>query len=515
MLGMKRHRILIAAPIRQKPRVLRHFLDSVNRLHFENLEVSCSFIDDNVDLESSRILADFKFQGTCIVKRMESSDSGSEYLQDEVTHHWKEDLIWKVARFKDHLIEEALHSEMDFLFLVDSDLVLNPYMLEHLVTCDKDVVSEVFWTSWQPGEPLLPQVWSRGEYEMGQRRREEKLSEAEANARRIEFIRNAYRPGLKQVGGLGACTLIRRSAMERGARFAEIDNLNYWGEDRHFCVRARALGIELWADTTYPPLHLYRESELLKVDEYVEWSTRNRLSTPHITLSMVVRNEADRYLERALLQHRDYIDAAVIINDASDDNTVKIIERCLQGVPLKIVRNRQQIFQNEIELRSQQWKETISTHPDWILNLDADEIIEDGCAHLLRVVAKQTIFRYVGFSLYDMWDENHYRDDDLWAAHKRSWGFMFRYTPFFDYEWENKAQHCGRYPRNLDFFGQGHCDIRIQHMGWARESDRVAKYKRYLELDPESKFGSMAQYQSILDATPNLIPLGAGNPPLS
>ncbi|MFZ4650239.1 MAG: glycosyltransferase family 2 protein [Rubrivivax sp.] len=505
---MSKPRILIASPVRQKPAILAQFLASIKRLRSTGLDLACAFIDDNVDPESSRLLAEFDFPGECVVTRVDSSDKGSEYRQDEVTHHWKEDLIWKVAGFKDLLIELALDTGMDYLFLADSDLVLSPYTLEHLVGCDKEVVSEVFWTSWQPGQLQLPQVWARGEYELARRRREEQLTEAEVHVRTLEFIRHAYQPGLRQVGGLGACTLISRSALAKGARFAEIDNLTYWGEDRHFCVRARSLGIELWADTTHPPLHLYRESELARVNDYIRWAERDRWAQPHITLSMVVRNESGRYLERALMQHRDAIDAAVIIDDASEDDTVQIVQRCLQGVPLKLVRNSQVKFRNEVELRSQQWNETVTTHPDWILNLDADEILEDGCAHRLRALAEQTRYRYVGFALYDMWDDRHYRDDSHWNAHQRTWGFMYRYTPFYNYAWQHTAQHCGRYPRNLDFFELAHCDLKVQHMGWSRETDRIAKWKRYMELDPQGRFGSMAQYQSILDPAPRLVPFG-------
>lgn len=503
---MSMPRVLIASPIRQKPEILRVFLDSIKRLHRNELRLSCLFIDDNLDPESSNLLSEFDIDGEYRVIRARPSDSDDRYFQDEVQHHWKEGLVWKVAEFKDAFIKIALESNVDYLFLVDSDLVLNPRTLDHLVRCNKEVISEVFWTSWRPEQMLLPQVWVSGTYDFVKHDRDKGLSPEEVNRQTIEFLSGLYRPGQRRVGGLGACTLISRSALHKGVSFAEIDNLTYWGEDRHFCVRARALGVELWADTTYPPLHLYRESMLCEVEGFLNWSSRDHLSQPHVTLSMVVRNETGRYLERALRHHRDAIDAAVIIDDASDDDTVKLIRECLQGVPLKIVSNERSIFKNEVELRAKQWRETISTQPDWILNLDADEILDDGCVKAIRGIAGQTDFRYVGFPLFDMWDQHHYRDDELWAAHKKSWGLMFRYTPFFKYKWKDARQHCGRYPSNLNFFGLDSVDLRVRHMGWSRESDRLEKFKRYGELDPDGQYGSMAQYRSILDSAPHLVP---------
>ncbi len=98
----------------------------------------------------------------------------------------------------------------------------------------------------------------------------EPLSEAEITKRTQKFLQMLSRPGTYKVGGLGACTLISQQALSRGVSFGEIYNLGLTGEDRHFCVRAVALGLELYADTHYPPFHIYRESELSKLHEYKE-----------------------------------------------------------------------------------------------------------------------------------------------------------------------------------------------------------------------------------------------------
>ena len=78
---------------------------------------------------------------------------------------------------------------------------------------------------------------------------------------------------------------------------------------------------------------------------------------------MILRNEADGWLAEALEAHRPFIDDAVIIDDASTDKTVETVRRCLDGVPFHLVQNAQSRFANEIELRRQQWSETLSNRP--------------------------------------------------------------------------------------------------------------------------------------------------------
>lgn len=134
-----------------------------------------------------------------------------------------------------------------------------------------------------------------------------------------------------------------------------------------------------------------------------------------LTLSMVVRNEENRFLKEVLSSAKEYIDNAIFIDDASTDNTIKIIEDTLKDIPYKIIKNEKSKFSNEVELRSQQWNETIYTKPDMTTNL------------------------------------------------------------------------------------------RLKHYGWSREEDRIEKYNRYMELDPNGEFGNLEQYKSILDENPNLI----------
>ncbi|MBF5083139.1 glycosyltransferase [Quadrisphaera sp. INWT6] len=259
-------KIVVAAPVQQRPSILRPFLDGLLQQASPLLDVHHVFVDDNHDDASSHMLQQFARDrpGTVVV----DVDRAERYVCDDATTHaWKEDLVWRVAAMKDAMIEHALEVDADALFFVDSDLVLRPGTLAHLARQEKDIVSEVFWTRWHAEGPLLPQVWLTDVYGLAATQRGETITADEAAARTEAFLRMLRTPGVYPVGGLGACTLISRRALEGGVRFAEIPNLSFWGEDRHFCIRAAALGFALHADTHLPPLHLYRESDLSRLSE--------------------------------------------------------------------------------------------------------------------------------------------------------------------------------------------------------------------------------------------------------
>ena len=68
---------------------------------------------------------------------------------------------------------------------------------------------------------------------------------------------------MRGFGGKGSRNenVAARSAFEKGASYSRIPNLSFWGEDRHFSIRAGALGIGLWVDTHFPVLHLFAPGE--------------------------------------------------------------------------------------------------------------------------------------------------------------------------------------------------------------------------------------------------------------
>lgn len=198
----------------------------------------------------------------------------------------------------------------------------------------------------------------------------------------------------------------------------------------------------------------------------------------NITLSMVVRNEAGRYLEKCLETNKQFIDACVIVDDASSDDTIALCESTLKDIPHTIIKNTTYLFENEVRLRRKQWDETVKRNPDWILNLDADEELDWEFGEL-RKILDDASFESVYLRLYDMWSPEHYREDAWWRAHHFYRPFLIKYRPDFQYEWKEQPVHCGRFPKNINQFSYTIHSARVKHWGWAKPEDREQKYRRY------------------------------------
>ena len=141
-------KVIICSPIRQKNNILKEFLISLDGLSQEGVEYTYYFVDDNVDEKSSMILNEFKKKHNVILKKGSElyEIPKTEYFCGEDTHVWKKDLILKITHFKNQMIKYAEKNNFDYLFFVDSDLILYPNLIQHLISRGVDIVSEVFWT---------------------------------------------------------------------------------------------------------------------------------------------------------------------------------------------------------------------------------------------------------------------------------------------------------------------------------------------------------------------------------
>jgi len=265
-------RILIAAPVREKPEILKEYAESLFNLNCEGIRADFLFIDDNTDKESARLLKKLAEILPCtLINGDRQPACGTDYK-----HKWDNGTISRVGEYRNRILGFARDGNYDSLFFVDSDLLLHPNTLIHLSKQKKDIISEIYWTRWAPSGPFYPQVWlydNYTQYEPGGAA----LGPDKVREKTKEFHSMLKKPGVYKVGGLGGCTLISKKVINSNVSFSRIYNLSFAGEDRHFCVRSAVNDFEMYVDTTFPAYHIYRISDLAGCREFKDRCSYKKL----------------------------------------------------------------------------------------------------------------------------------------------------------------------------------------------------------------------------------------------
>lgn len=218
---------------------------SLNRKGFD---IDYLLFDDNKDPRTKEYL-----------KVLESTHDQVSFLDYKIStiteytnHDWDSKKIDRIIDIKNAAVKEALKKGYDYLFLVDSDLVLHPDTLVNLVESKMDFVFNIFWTRFREDSPYTPNAWDYHSWNY--------------------FSADSYfrlkEPGIFKVGGGGACTLLSHEILAKGLNFNRLSSMNFPGEDRHFCTRAQALGYELFVDSRFPCYHLFKYQ---MVPEATQW----------------------------------------------------------------------------------------------------------------------------------------------------------------------------------------------------------------------------------------------------
>src|SRR5665647_2417477 len=108
-------RVLVGSPVYQKPAILAAFLKSLNNLCQNTVSIDYMFVDDNVDGNSSQLLAEFNREASTVIIVPGNKQGG--YMCDDETHHWDDDLVSKVANYKNTIINYTIENNYDYLLL--------------------------------------------------------------------------------------------------------------------------------------------------------------------------------------------------------------------------------------------------------------------------------------------------------------------------------------------------------------------------------------------------------------
>ena len=203
--------------------------------------------------------------------------------------------------------------------------------------------------------------------------------------------------------------------------------------------------------------------------------------------SLVIKNEADRYLKSCLEWMSPFFDGLFIYDDQSTDNSVEIAEK--YGSVVVRPDTVSSFIDNESEFRFSAWKSFEELFKpsvgSWVLSFDADEFLVSG-ENLHKAIANAQQRGCAGISIpfpevFDVRDGVPYvRTDGLWAKINGPRLFEYRQGA----KWNPKTMGCGSEPSYVSKgpISTNNFGIEVLHYGYANANDRNSKWSRYSSL---------------------------------
>lgn len=201
---------------------------------------------------------------------------------------------------------------------------------------------------------------------------------------------------------------------------------------------------------------------------------------------MIMRNEADRYLEKCLTYANTFLDHIYIMDDQSDDDSVNIAAAC--GATI-IVRDDEcpSFMDDEAALRGATWEwfyEEVGPG-SWALAFDADEFLYTKSGNKLEPVLHDSIELAVAagcvsvdIPFEELWGSpEKKRVDGAWDVNSHPRLFKVR-----EEEWCSGGMGLGSQPSYAKSNVMVGADLKMLHAGYLREEDIQAKYERYSKV---------------------------------
>jgi cellulose synthase/poly-beta-1,6-N-acetylglucosamine synthase-like glycosyltransferase len=224
--------VAIGCPI-SKNRVLLTYLEHIYNLDYPKNRIHLIFLVNN-----------------CTDNTYEILDTFRKYHNNE----YREIDIWIVDKLKPGYIDGdrykkrdyhafakirnawlSMISELDqYIFSVDSDILLPSYSLKRLLSHRKDIVSLLIYNQ-------------AGQYNI--------LKERMFQNKYLGI--HKFPRGLIEVGATGAAILISRNVIDEGVRY----EYHSQGEDLGFCQNAKNNGFKIYCDTSLEAQHIMNSNE--------------------------------------------------------------------------------------------------------------------------------------------------------------------------------------------------------------------------------------------------------------
>lgn len=214
--------ILISCPIRNREYSVNTFLQHIKDLIYPKNKLSLFFIiNDSVD-NTEKYLQEFKNEYKHLYKSIEIDKLNFNAPKDSRTSIRRKFIFKNLSILRNKILDKAIELNVDYLFMIDSDVYVSDLSLKKLLSQKKDIISATIDNSYGRNK-YFNVMWLVND----------------------RFIRLDLKdkPDVFKCDLTGACILISKKVLKSGCRYG----FHPVGEDAAFCLDALSKGFELYS----------------------------------------------------------------------------------------------------------------------------------------------------------------------------------------------------------------------------------------------------------------------------
>lgn len=245
--GNFNEKIMICSLINNRQWFLKYFLNTILSIDYDKNNIVYYFVVNNSHDDVFKLIEEFK--KTIELKWNINIEVIIDVYNFDITkkheREWSTSLLHHMGIMRNMCLNKSKELKCDFLFTIDSDIVVPKYLLKQLIARELPVVSPVFFAKWSinncvKNKPQLKGLnWEKED----------------------EHKMYCYGSKFYEVGLLGAITLINMKYIGNKIDYSFWRNNQFWGEDANFCTKLSIEGIKLYGDSSFDITHLDNEDD--------------------------------------------------------------------------------------------------------------------------------------------------------------------------------------------------------------------------------------------------------------
>jgi len=229
---MDNPKVLICAPVRNREYIIKEYLQGILELDYPRCLISIYWIVNDSSDSTLQILNEFRDNNISNYKDIKIDTINFGAPEDARTSIRRKATFYTLATLRNKLLEYFLTTDNEYLFSIDSDIIVKPNILRQLLSDNKDVISAYVCNEIRKGKRGNALTVFETEIQDEQGNKIKGSSHIDASTM----------PEMFKCDLTGACYLIKRAVIESGVRYA----YGLAGEDMPFCLDVKKNGFEMF-----------------------------------------------------------------------------------------------------------------------------------------------------------------------------------------------------------------------------------------------------------------------------